>query len=249
MPFLGFLELKDWLQRAVSTTEGWKGNLGTGKNALTTCIFVPSSGKKGEGYRNSIYRKPVCFTPFVLLLYLCTLLLPGLFSDTKIFYFGRIRTHLSAFMKHIPYSRELCSLFVHAKIFFFAGCSLLTLRKWMRSQPAHPGAPRCLLGSWCRSSGAQAAGGGCTASASPPAATAWPGSVMTAPCQWLMPPKTWCEYPLAGIVSLMSLKVFSNLNESVILRGILCSQACASVSCFTIDFRSIFEAYLNINTL
>lgn len=157
---------------------------------------MPSSGKKGEGYKNSIYEKPVCFTPFVVLLSPCTLLLPGLFKNTKIFYFGSTATHLN--FQHETCSQELCPLFVHTKIFLFAGCSLLTLRKWMKSQPAHPGAPRCLLGSWCQSLGARAAEGGCTASASPPAATAWPGSAMTAPCQWLMPPKTWCEYPLAS---------------------------------------------------
>lgn len=117
-------------------------------------------------------------------------------KTSKIFYFGRTATHLN--FQRETRSQELCPLFVHTRIFLFAGCSLLTLRKWMKSQPAHPGAPRCLLGSWCQNLGAQAAEGGCTASASPPAATAWPGSAMTAPCQWLMPPKTWCEYPLAS---------------------------------------------------
>lgn len=38
------------------------------------------------------------------------------------------------------------------------------------------------------------AAAGCTASAFQPVVAAWPGSVMTAPCAWLMPTRRWREY-------------------------------------------------------
>ena len=68
-------------------------------------------------------------------------------------------------------------------------CFLPTLKKWMRSQPAYPGAERCLSVSWCSSSVAVAPVAVCMGSASRPVAAAWPGSATTVPCPLPMPQK------------------------------------------------------------